>query len=166
MRLVQWSTQLGSIHTVDTSLAEHGKFMGGGQAAHRSSEDRPLRIRREEVRLTPVESGFYGTGKEKSQQKVLSSATKLLEYPAPPINPPLSRSKRTRERGEGERKRFVREEDLAVRSQKMETKRKERLGLDGGSVYKLRLKSDVRNVRCSAEIKSGRETGQVPSSSM
>ena len=80
--------------------------------------------------------------------------------PCPPHkSPPLSRSKRTRERGEGERKRFVREEDLAVRSQKMETKRKERLGLDGGSVYKLRLKSDDRNVRCSAEIKSGRETG-------
>ena len=98
MRLVQWSTQLGSIHTVDTSLAEHGKSMGGGQAAHRSSEDRPLRIRREEVRLAPVESGFYGTGKEKSQQKVLSSATKLLEYPAPPINPPPCREVSERER--------------------------------------------------------------------
>ena len=76
----------------------------------------------------------------------------------PPQSPPVAK-KRTRERDEGERKRFVREEDLAVRSQKKETKRKERLGLDGGSVYKLRLKSDDRNVRCSAEIKSGRETG-------
>ena len=130
MRLVQWSTQLGSIHTVDTSLAEHGKFMGGGQAAHRSSEDRPLRIRREEVRLTPVESGFYETGKEKSQQKVLSSATKLLEYPAPPINPPpVAKEANERERRRREEKvRQGRRPCRQVPEDGDETQRKTRIG--------------------------------------
>jgi hypothetical protein len=64
VRLVQWSTQLRSIHTVDTVLAEQGVFMGirsscspvvCTQAASYNTEG-------DELKLTPVESGICKTG--------------------------------------------------------------------------------------------------------
>ena len=68
VRLVQWSTQLGSIHTVDTVFAEQGEFMGTRsscspvvwtQAASYNAEG-------EKLKLTPVESGICETGRRRT----------------------------------------------------------------------------------------------------
>ena len=108
VRLVQWSTQLGSIHTVDTVFAEQGEFMGTRsscspvvwtQAASYNAEG-------DKLKLTPVESGICETGRRRTAKHAEFRCHKTPGHPcqpSPPNIPPPSR-RCEKERGRSERK--------------------------------------------------------------